>query len=80
MGALNCGFVVRSVKYIVNSDTCMCTLSELSFYVATPHVRLAFVRRLTNTLYYCVAVVNRFYIALFSALEQTHCARRCVGV
>ena len=23
----------------------------------------------------CVVVVDRFYIALFSALEQTHCAR-----
>ena len=23
------------------------------------------------------AVVDRFYIALFSALEQTHCARMC---
>ena len=24
-----------------------------------------------------VVVVGRFYIALFSALEQTHCARMC---
>ena len=23
----------------------------------------------------CVVVVDRFYMALFSALEQTHCAR-----
>ena len=29
----------------------------------------------TNHNFFIIIIMNRFYIALFSALEQTHCAR-----
>ena len=33
---------------------------------------------LQNVLVSVVVVVDRFYITLFSALKQTHCARMCL--
>ena len=57
--------VTSTFAYVTN------TLSHVTNTVAYVTSTLSHV---TNTFAYIIIITDRFYIALFSALEQTHCA------
>ena len=56
------------------TDPCAVVCKRCLFTLGT-HFCLYWDRRIFLYCYYYIIIIDRFYIALFSALEQTHCAR-----